>query len=155
MTGRLSNRPCLGSRSSDSTSILSTPGAHASWRTENHTNSNKHWSSTTSYRCWSACISSPRWVSFILRWPSNLTHVRIIYAKIFSAQQGMNGGWLRHYSWRCQPVDTSTSENGLRVSVNVTSNMTNSVNDSWNRPLKPYLLFFLTGSTWLLRLLYR
>lgn len=31
-------------------------------------------------------------------------------------QQGMNGGWLRHYSWRCQPVDFSKSEIGLRVS---------------------------------------
>lgn len=30
--------------------------------------------------------------------------------------QGMNGGWLRHYSWRCQPVDTSRSEFGMRVS---------------------------------------
>lgn len=29
----------------------------------------------------------------------------------------MNGGWLRHYSWRCQPVDTSNTEAGLRVSI--------------------------------------
>jgi hypothetical protein len=27
----------------------------------------------------------------------------------------MNGGWLRHYSWRCQPVDTSTTDFGMRV----------------------------------------
>lgn len=28
----------------------------------------------------------------------------------------MNGGWMRHYSWRCQPVDSTKSELGMRVS---------------------------------------
>lgn len=67
----------------------------------------------------------------------------------------MNGGWLRHYSWRCQPVDTSTSENGLRVSVKVTSNMAIIMIIADHSPLKPYLSHFPTGSTWLLRLLHR
>lgn len=45
---------------------------------------------------------------------------KIIHENLFFAFiQGMNGGWLRHYSWRCQPVDTSTSDLGMRVSFYV------------------------------------
>lgn len=29
--------------------------------------------------------------------------------------QGMANGWATHYSWRCQPVDTSNSPKGIRV----------------------------------------
>lgn len=28
--------------------------------------------------------------------------------------EGMNGAWLRHYSWRCQPVTTTTDSHGMR-----------------------------------------
>lgn len=35
----------------------------------------------------------------------------------FDLWQGMEGAWLRHYSWRCQPVNTSTGPEGMRVSI--------------------------------------
>lgn len=31
--------------------------------------------------------------------------------------QAMDGAWLRHYSWKCQPVDTSTGPTGMRVRI--------------------------------------
>lgn len=30
-----------------------------------------------------------------------------VLVSVYLFVEGMNGGWLRHYSWRCQPVDTS------------------------------------------------
>lgn len=50
----------------------------------------------------------------------SLRHIlqsKIILCDMFTKFQGMNGGWLRHYSWRCQPVDFSNTVNGLRVSI--------------------------------------
>lgn len=29
----------------------------------------------------------------------------------------MEGAWLRHYSWRCQPVDFSNTAQALRVTI--------------------------------------
>ncbi|CRK86858.1 CLUMA_CG000683, isoform A [Clunio marinus] len=37
-----------------------------------------------------------------------------VLVSVYLFTEGMNGGWLRHYSWRCQPVDTSTTTFGMR-----------------------------------------
>ncbi|XP_070490444.1 very long chain fatty acid elongase 7 [Chironomus tepperi] len=37
-----------------------------------------------------------------------------VLVSVYLFVEGMNGGWLRHYSWRCQPVDTSTTDLGMR-----------------------------------------
>lgn len=36
-----------------------------------------------------------------------------IFIQIFI--QGLNGAWLRHYSWRCQPVNWNDDDLGRRV----------------------------------------
>jgi elongation of very long chain fatty acids protein 7 len=46
-----------------------------------------------------------------------LEGAKSVLTQMIFYNQGMNGGWLRHYSWRCQPVDTTSSELGLRVSL--------------------------------------
>lgn len=37
-----------------------------------------------------------------------------VLVSVYLFVEGMNGGWLRHYSWRCQPVDFSRTEMGMR-----------------------------------------
>lgn len=38
--------------------------------------------------------------------------------------QSMMGGWLNHYSFRCQPVDYTDNPVAIRVSAGVTSDVT-------------------------------
>lgn len=35
----------------------------------------------------------------------------------FVLLQGLEGGWRKHYNFRCQPVDYSTNPNAMRVSI--------------------------------------
>lgn len=35
--------------------------------------------------------------------------------------QGLDGAWLRHYSWRCQPVDWTDNPMAMRVSSSTVS----------------------------------
>ncbi|KAL7018401.1 hypothetical protein ACKWTF_010737 [Chironomus riparius] len=54
------------------------------------------------------------------RKPFHMQKLLIVYnflqvlVSVYLFVEGMNGGWLRHYSWRCQPVDTSTTALGMR-----------------------------------------
>lgn len=80
MTGHWSGLRCRASPSSGSTSTLSTPGDRASWKTANHSNSKTLWLPTTSFRFWSACISSPRWVDCSL-----VSRMLTSWSKLFSS----------------------------------------------------------------------
>lgn len=63
-------------------------------------------------------VAGPRFMKD--RKPFLMKNTLIVYnflqvlVSVYLFVEGMNGGWLRHYSWRCQPVDTSNTEFGLR-----------------------------------------
>lgn len=44
----------------------------------------------------------------------DISRLIVIFSWIF---QGAFNGWFAHYNWRCQPVNTSTGPDGIRVCV--------------------------------------
>ncbi|XP_049846919.1 elongation of very long chain fatty acids protein AAEL008004 [Schistocerca gregaria] len=59
------------------------------------------------------------------RKPFELTNVLIFYNFVqvlistWIFWEGLDGAWLRHYSWRCEPVDFSNSPQAIRVARGV------------------------------------
>lgn len=55
------------------------------------------------------------------RKPFKLEKTLIVYnilqviASIYIFYEGLDAAWLRHYSWRCQPVDFSEKPEAMRV----------------------------------------
>ncbi|GBM82189.1 Elongation of very long chain fatty acids protein 1 [Araneus ventricosus] len=59
--------------------------------------------------------------------PYNLRHVMVVYNIFLVGVNGwislniMKNGWLRTYSWRCEPIDTSNNPVALKVSCSFTN----------------------------------
>jgi len=56
------------------------------------------------------------------RKPLGLKKTLVIYnffqvvLSVWLFYEGLDGAWLRHYSWKCEPVDFSNSPSAMRVS---------------------------------------
>lgn len=77
---------------------------------------------TTSYCVKGAqkCIHISKTCSKYLKTLSSKTKREIIKFQTFIFQ-GLDGAWLRHYSWRCQPVDWTDNPMAMRVSSSTVS----------------------------------
>lgn len=61
-----------------------------------------------------------------------LTHCSmIVYVLLSHSKQGLEGGWRKHYNYRCQPVDYTRNPIAMRVSI-ICKYIQSSLNWNWN-----------------------